>query len=80
MFEVDADERALIDQNIAIDPETLRRAWQKTIETTLNEANLVPPEFAWMQTGGRQGRHGEAFGHLLTELQYVQRLIPDAVW
>lgn len=80
MFEVDADERALIDQNIAIDPETLRRAWQKTIETTLNEANLVPPESAWMQTGGRQGRHGEAFGHLLTELQYVQRLIPDAVW
>ncbi|MGN6468903.1 MAG: Phenylacetic acid catabolic protein, partial [Rhizobiaceae bacterium] len=33
-----------------------------------------------MQSGGRQGRHGEAMGYLLAELQYMQRTYPGATW
>jgi ring-1,2-phenylacetyl-CoA epoxidase subunit PaaC len=46
----------------------------------LGQATLsVPPE-GWMQRGGRQGRHGEPMGHLLAELQYMQRAFPGAKW
>jgi ring-1,2-phenylacetyl-CoA epoxidase subunit PaaC len=34
----------------------------------------------WAQSGGRHGRHGEAMGFLLAELQYMQRTYPGAVW
>ncbi len=80
MFVVDADEQALIDQGIAVDPNTLRAGWLDSITKTLADANLALPHNAWMQSGGRQGQHSESFGHLLTELQYVQRLVPGAVW
>ena len=44
------------------------------------EAGLELPAAPWMQSGGRQGRHGEAMGYLLAELQYMQRTYPGAVW
>jgi ring-1,2-phenylacetyl-CoA epoxidase subunit PaaC len=33
-----------------------------------------------MQTGGRRGRHSEHLGHLLAELQHLQRSHPGATW
>jgi ring-1,2-phenylacetyl-CoA epoxidase subunit PaaC len=33
-----------------------------------------------MQSGGRSGRHSEHLGHLLAELQFMQRAYPGAVW
>jgi ring-1,2-phenylacetyl-CoA epoxidase subunit PaaC len=33
-----------------------------------------------MHGGGRQGRHSEHLGHLLAELQYLQRAHPGATW
>jgi len=32
------------------------------------------------QTGGRMGEHGEELGHLLAELQYMQRTYPNLQW
>ncbi len=80
LFEADADEQALIAQGILVDPETLRTLWTATVSDTLTAANLDMPQAAWMQTGGRHGQHSENLGHLLSELQYMQRMIPGAVW
>jgi len=33
-----------------------------------------------MITGGRQGLHTEHLGHLLSDMQYLQRSYPDATW
>ncbi|MGI8840831.1 MAG: Phenylacetic acid catabolic protein [Caulobacteraceae bacterium] len=30
--------------------------------------------------GGRAGRHSEYLGHLLSEMQFLPRAYPDAVW
>jgi ring-1,2-phenylacetyl-CoA epoxidase subunit PaaC len=38
------------------------------------------PEDGYMQTGGRNGRHTENLGHILAEMQYLQRAYPDAKW
>ncbi len=80
LFTTDEGEQALIAQAIATDPESVRPQWTATVTQTLTQATIEIPAKAWMHTGGRQGRHSEAFGHLLTELQYVQRLIPNATW
>ena len=34
----------------------------------------------WMQQGGRSGLHSEHLGHLLSELQSMQRTFPGATW
>src|SRR5262249_4173179 len=80
MFDVDDSERGLIDAGIAIDPATLRERWLKTIASVLNEATLALPENNWMQQGGRSGRHSEHLGHLLSELQSMQRTFPGQTW
>jgi ring-1,2-phenylacetyl-CoA epoxidase subunit PaaC len=80
MFEVDAGERGLIEAGIAIDPAALRRHWQAAVANVLTEATLVEPRNGWMQQGGRSGRHSEHLGHLLSELQSMQRTFPGATW
>ena len=80
MFEADQVERALIERGIAVDPASLRAAFDKTIDQVLAEATLTRPRDGFMQTGGRSGRHSEHLGHILSELQYMQRAYPGATW
>ncbi len=80
MFAVDDSERGLIDRRIAIDPATLHPHWLTTISAVVSEATLALPKSDWMQQGGRDGRHSEHLGHLLSELQYMQRSFPGATW
>lgn len=80
MFAVDDSERALIEAGVAIDPMTLKPQWLKTISGVVNEATLALPKTDWMQQGGRSGRHSEHLGHLLSELQSMQRTFPGAAW
>jgi ring-1,2-phenylacetyl-CoA epoxidase subunit PaaC len=80
MFEVDDSERGLIDGGIALDPADLRGQWRDTLSRVMNEATLALPNNDWMQQGGRAGRHSEHLGHLLSELQSMQRTFPGATW
>jgi ring-1,2-phenylacetyl-CoA epoxidase subunit PaaC len=80
MFAVDDSERGLIDRGIAVDPATLHASWLKTITAVVNEATLALPSNDWMQKGGRDGWHSEHLGHLLSELQSMQRSFPGATW
>ena len=40
------------------------------------------PAGEWMQggSGGKQGVHTEHLGHLLAEMQFLQRAYPGAQW
>lgn len=58
----------------------LRGIWNGTVDTALARATLARPVDGWMQSGGRAGRHSEHLGHLLAELQYLQRTYPGAAW
>lgn len=78
MFE--ADDPSLIDAGVAVDPATLAAGWRETIGQVFARATLNVPRDGWMQTGGRHGRHSEHLGHLLSELQYMQRAFPGATW
>jgi ring-1,2-phenylacetyl-CoA epoxidase subunit PaaC len=80
MFAVDDSERALIERGVAVDPATLHPQWLATISNVMAEATLVLPKSGWMQQGGRSGKHSEHLGHLLSELQSMQRTFPGATW
>jgi ring-1,2-phenylacetyl-CoA epoxidase subunit PaaC len=80
MFEADAGERALVDAGIAADPAILHPRWVDTVSSVVSEATLELPKSGWMQQGGRSGRHSEHLGHLLSELQSLQRTFPGATW
>jgi ring-1,2-phenylacetyl-CoA epoxidase subunit PaaC len=80
MFAIDDSERGLIDKGVAIDPATLRQQWLKTVSSVVSEATLDLPKSDWIQQGGRSGRHSEHLGHLLSELQSMQRTFPGATW
>ncbi|HME27531.1 MAG TPA: 1,2-phenylacetyl-CoA epoxidase subunit PaaC [Acetobacteraceae bacterium] len=68
------------DGDIAPDPMPLRETWSATVSGILARATLKQPPDGWMQSGGRTGRHTEHLGHLLAEMQFLQRTYPGASW
>jgi ring-1,2-phenylacetyl-CoA epoxidase subunit PaaC len=40
----------------------------------------MPDPNAWMQRGGKHGRHTEHLGFILAEMQFLQRAYPGARW
>ena len=59
---------------------SLRAEWDARIARTLAEANLELPKPRRGVLGGRSGHHSEHLGHLLTEMQFLPRAYPGAVW
>ena len=81
LFASDEVDQVLSAQAISAEPTSLRGAWLSHVRQVLDEATLVmPSQDAWMQSGGKQGRHGESLGYLLAEMQFLQRAYPDARW
>ncbi len=80
MFQTDAVTDTLSAAGIAPDPSTLRAEWERTIDMVFTEAKLTLPKYQYPQIGGRAGLHGEEFGHLLSDLQYMQRTYPGMTW
>ncbi|MBI3138292.1 MAG: phenylacetate-CoA oxygenase subunit PaaC [Sphingobacteriales bacterium] len=68
------------EKDLAIDVAALEYDWSKKIKNVFAEANLTVPGNVFMQTGGKSGMHSEYLGHLLTELQYMQRTFPGCEW
>lgn len=80
LFHSDDSDAGLIGTGVAVDPETLRAGWIETVSNVLATATLDYPATSWMQKGGRTGTHTEHLGHLLSELQSMQRTFPNATW
>ena len=79
-FIADQDIGDVIAGGILPDTQTLQPAWQADVEQVFAEARLVPPKDVYAQKGGRRGVHTEAMGHLLAQLQFMQRSFPDMTW
>ncbi len=76
--EVDAEMAAA---GIAPDPAGLRDEYDALIGRVLDEATLTLPKSRFAHKGGRNGRmHTEHLGHLLTQMQWLQRAYPGASW
>lgn len=80
MFVVNESDKELIKAQIITDLSGLYPKWKSTVEETLKLANLNTPAHGHMYKGGYDGNHTEHLGHLLCELQYLQRAYPGAKW
>src|SRR5437667_1574906 len=80
MFESDATDQALTIAGIGCDASALAHPWREQLSSILSEATLTLPTGAWMQSGGKRGVHTEQLGHLLAEMQWLQRAYPGAQW
>lgn len=80
LFEDDDVTVAMAEAGVAPQPSSMRDLWEKTISGIFSETTLGFPEERHTRIGGRSGLHGEEMGHLLAELQYVQRAYPGATW
>ena len=80
LFEMDALEKALMTSGVAVDKATLRADWDAVVKATLLAVGLSAPSHDWQVRGGRSGVHTEHLGHLLTELQFLQRAYPGLAW
>ena len=80
LFENDVITEAAIAGGYGVDTAALKDEWRQTVLQVLGEATLELPEAGYMQTGGRDGLHTEHLGHILSELQYMQRAYPGLTW
>lgn len=80
LFEMDEVDQFLLADGISIDLSKLKSSWIEFMMPVLEMNSITLPETAYMQTGSRKGIHTEYLGHLLTEVQYLQRAYPDATW
>ena len=76
---MDAGERDLVRQGVAVDRETIRPIWQATLDRVLREAMLARPADRWMQTAA--ARAGTAStSATFAEMQVLHRAHPGATW
>jgi ring-1,2-phenylacetyl-CoA epoxidase subunit PaaC len=80
LFFMDPVDAELIQQGIAIDLNTFRNEYDSFVSSILEMATLVPPANNWAFGEGRIGKHSEHLGHLLAEMQYMQRAYPNMEW
>ena len=81
MLIADAVDEAMAESEIGPNPESLRDDYHAAVRATLTEATLDAPEGDFAHRGGKDGvRHTEHLGHMLTQMQWLQRAYPDARW
>lgn len=80
LFASDEIDQAMSAAGLAPDPASLKSEWRKSVDEVLAEATLTVPDSAFAHLGGLTGRHSEHLGHLLAEMQFLQRAYPGASW
>jgi ring-1,2-phenylacetyl-CoA epoxidase subunit PaaC len=73
-------EQALGKDGTVVDLVSLQPRWNEKVSEVFREAGLSVPPTAWMQSGGKIGRHTEQLGYVLAEMQFLQRAYPGCEW
>lgn len=80
LFVMDDVDQAALAAGFGADLSALRAPWDAHVDAVLAEATLARPAPRRAIVGGRTGRHSEHLGHVLSEMQFLQRAYPDAKW
>jgi ring-1,2-phenylacetyl-CoA epoxidase subunit PaaC len=71
---------AAYEKALDLDPSRVYESWLHRVQSVLEEARLPVPSKTFMQSGGKDGRHSEHLGYILSDLQYLQRTYPGQSW
>jgi len=80
LFLADDIDQQAVAAGVGVDPSNLADAWRTQVMDILQRATLTVPDVKYMQRGGRDGKHTEHLGHMLSEMQIVARSHPGASW
>ena len=80
MFQADDVDREMAAAGIGADLAAIKPKWEGIVTDVLRRATLAIPNDPPAMTGGRRGRHTEALGKMLSEMQIVARSHPGAAW
>ena len=67
-------------EGVIVDLDEIKSSVLAKRKTIFEEATLKMPTDAWMQKGGKEGKHTEHLGFLLAEMQFIQRAYPNSAW
>lgn len=73
-------EAELASEQRAVQVTALQSEWNHRISDVFQSAGIVRPSAKDSLFGGKEGRHTEHIGYILTELQYMQRTYPQMNW
>lgn len=80
LFAMDDVDALALEAGVGVDKAALRQAWDQRVDAVLADATLARPSPRRPALGGRRGHHSEHLGHVLSEMQFLQRAYPGAVW
>ena len=80
MFEAASYELRVASEGTGVDVAKLKVEWLDKVKEVFSVATLTVPELNFIQSGGKEGKHTDHLGQILTELQYMQRTYPGCEW
>jgi ring-1,2-phenylacetyl-CoA epoxidase subunit PaaC len=80
LFAADEVDEVLAATGVAPKLADLQPRWSARIDEVLREATLTRPPSVPYQWHGKRGVHTEHLGHMLAEMQHLQRAYPGAQW
>jgi len=80
LFDADDTDREMVKAGTGVDLQKIKPRWESKVKEVFSEAGLEFPQDVFMVLGSRSGRHSEHLGHLLSEMQVLQRSYPGATW
>ncbi len=66
--------------NIGVNLNNIKDNYFNNIKNLLEEATIKVPESTYFQKGGKEGKHTEHLGFILSDLQWMQRTYPNMTW
>ncbi len=80
LCEENETDKEMTSLGIGVDLNDIQGTVTQKIKEILQEATLNIPESTWNQSGGKNGKHTEHLGFILSELQWMQRTYPNMKW
>lgn len=80
LFEMNEVDEILINEGVAVNLNEIKLDWNTTVKSVLDRATLLKPEDAYMHSGRLNAVHSEFLGHLIADMQFLQRSYPEAKW
>jgi ring-1,2-phenylacetyl-CoA epoxidase subunit PaaC len=80
LFDADAVDAAAVEHGLGPAWSSLKADWRAAFAEVLRDAGLDLPKDSAYVSSGRRGIHSEHMGHMLAELQYLQRAYPGGKW
>jgi ring-1,2-phenylacetyl-CoA epoxidase subunit PaaC len=80
LFAPDEVDERMAAAGIAPQLAELQPRWSAHLDEVLREATLARPTNVRYPWHGKKGVHSEHLGHMLTEMQHLQRTYPGAQW